>query len=135
MNNHKPQTHLAFHLLRYCAAKTTSSRSSMCIYDQKSRSPEPPSSTILHRKRANKVFGKRSSRLHAHFFKFIITAHLSLCRRRVEDRCLQHKLCQAKRRLHPIIVIKEPQVTYDFFSLMNVLHIEYDNLRMYDFAR
>jgi hypothetical protein len=35
-----PQIHLGFRLLRCCTAKTSSSRSSMCIYDRESRSPE-----------------------------------------------------------------------------------------------
>jgi hypothetical protein len=108
--------HLGFCLLRYCATEATSSRSLMWIYDQESRSPEPSSSAILHRERADKIFGKRSSQLLTCFFKFFITAHLPLHRTRVEGRCLQRKLRQAECRLHPIIIIKESQVMYDFSS-------------------
>jgi hypothetical protein len=43
-------------------------------------------------------------------------ARLPLCRTPAEGRRLQYKLCQANRRIHPIVVIKEPQVTYNFFS-------------------
>jgi hypothetical protein len=51
-NNHEPPTHLRFRLLRRCAVKTTSFRSSTCIHDRESRSPEPSSSVILHQERA-----------------------------------------------------------------------------------
>jgi hypothetical protein len=117
-NDHEPPTHLGFCLLCCCATKTTSSRSSTCICDRESRSLEPSSSTILHRERANKVFGKRSSRLLARFFKFFIMAHLPLRRTRVEGHRLQRKLRQADRHLHPIVIIKEPQITYGYFSQM-----------------
>jgi hypothetical protein len=86
--------------------------SSTCICDQESRSPEPSSLAILHRERANKVFGKRSLRLLAHFIKFFTTARLPLRRSHAEGRRLQRELRQADRRLHPIVIIKEPQVTY-----------------------
>jgi hypothetical protein len=43
-------------------------------------------------------------------------ARLTLRRTRIEGRRLQHELRQVDRSLHPIVVIKEPQVTYDFSS-------------------
>jgi hypothetical protein len=70
---------------------------------------------ILHQERANKVFGK-CSRLLARFFKFFITTCLPLRRTCVEGRCLQRGLRQAEYRLHPIVVIKEQQVTYSSSS-------------------
>jgi hypothetical protein len=114
-NNHEPPTHLGFRLLRYCAAKATSSRSSMCIFDRENRSLELSFLAILHRERMNKVFGKRSSRLLTRFFKFFITTRLPLCRTRAEGHRLQREVRQANCRLHPIVAIKEPQVTYGFF--------------------
>jgi hypothetical protein len=104
MNNHEPPMHLGFLLLRCCTAKTTPSRLSTCIRDQNSGSPEPSSLAILQRKRANKIFGKRSSRLLTLFFKFFITASLPLRQTRAESRHLQRELCQANCRLHPIVV-------------------------------
>jgi hypothetical protein len=104
--------HLFFRLLRYCAAKATLSRSSTCICNRESRSPKPSSSAILHRERANKIFGKRSSRLLARFIKLFTTALLPLRWSHAEGRHLQRKLRQADRRLHPIVIVREPQVTY-----------------------
>jgi hypothetical protein len=88
----------------------------MCIRDRESKSPKLSSLAILQWERANKVFGKRSSCLLAHFFKFFITARLPLHRMRTEGRHLQRKLRQANHHLHLIIVVKEPQVTYGFSS-------------------
>jgi hypothetical protein len=116
MNNHEQPTHLVFRLLRYCTANAISSCPSTYICDRESRSPESSSSAILHRERVNKVFEKRSSRLFTRFFKFFITARLPLRRTRAEGHRLPHELRQADHRLHPIVVVKEPQVTYDFFS-------------------
>jgi hypothetical protein len=101
--------HLVFRLLHCYAAKATSFHSSMCICDWESKSPKPLSSAILHRERANKVFGKRSSRLLACFFKFFITSHLPLRRTHDEGRHLN------VNSVKPII-IKKPQVTYAFSS-------------------
>jgi hypothetical protein len=115
-SKHESPSYLVFRLFHCCVANATSSHSSTYIYDQKSRSLEPSSSTILHRKRVNMVFGKRSLRLFAHFFKFFITAHIPFRRTCAEGHRLQRKLCQADRCLHPIVVVKEPQVTYDLFS-------------------
>jgi hypothetical protein len=115
-NNHEPPTYLGFCLLLYYATKATSAHSSTCIYDRESRSLEPSSSAIQHQGRVNKVFGKRSSQLLARFFKFFIMTHLTLRRMRVEGRRLQRELCRVNCHLHPIIVIKELQVTYDFSS-------------------
>jgi hypothetical protein len=56
-NNDEPPTHLCLRLIRCCAAKASSSCSSMCICDRESRSLELSFSAILHRERANKVFG------------------------------------------------------------------------------
>jgi hypothetical protein len=88
----------------------------MCICNQESISPKPSSSAILHRERTNKVFGKRSSRLFARFIKFFITTRLPLRQSRTEGRRLQRELCWADRRFHPIVVVKELQVTYDCCS-------------------
>jgi hypothetical protein len=60
----------------------------------------------------NKVFGKRSSRLLACFVKFFTTSRLRLRRSRAERRRLQRELRQADRRLHSIVIVKEPHVTY-----------------------
>jgi hypothetical protein len=114
-NSNEPPTHIGLRLIHCCAAKTSSSNSSTCIYNQESRSLKPSSSTILHRERANKVFGKRSLWLLACFFKFFTTTCLPLYRMRAEGRHLQRELRQADRCIHPI-VIKEPQVTYDSCS-------------------
>jgi hypothetical protein len=114
--NHEPPTHLVFRLLRCCAAKATSSRSSTCIYDRETRSLKPSSSVIMHRERANKVLGKRSSRLLNHVFKFFITARLPLRWTCVEGCRLQCKLYQVDRHLHPVVVVKESQVTHGFSS-------------------
>jgi hypothetical protein len=108
-NNQELPTHLGLHLI-CCAVKTSSSRSSTCIYDEESRSPDLSSSAILHQERANEVFRKWSSRLLARFFKFFTTTHLPLHRTRAEGHRIQRKLRQTDHRLHPII-IKEPQVT------------------------
>jgi hypothetical protein len=89
---------------------------------------------------ANKVFGKRYSRLLARFFNFFITAHLPLRQTCAEGRRLQRELRQADRHLHPIIVVKKPQVIYNFFSqimsyILNMLicvdMILLDNLLQY----
>jgi hypothetical protein len=69
-----------------------------------------------------KVFGKRSSQLLARFVKFSTTSRLPLRRSRAEDRRLQHELRQTDRRFHPVVIIKEPQVTYDFcFQIMSYI--------------
>jgi hypothetical protein len=83
-----------FHHFCCCAAETTSSRSSICICDRESRSPESSSSTILHQERTNKVFEKRSSRLLARFVKFFIMTRLPLRQSRAEGRRLQCELHQ-----------------------------------------
>jgi hypothetical protein len=41
---------------------------------------------------------------------------LPLRRSRAEGHRLQRKLHQADRRLHPVFIVKEPQVTYDSCS-------------------
>jgi hypothetical protein len=105
-NNHESPTYLGFCLLHCCATKASSSHSSMLICDRESRSSELLSSTILHRERANKIYGKRSSRLLARFFKFFIITHLPLYRTRVEGHRLQANF------IGPIIIVKEPQITY-----------------------
>jgi hypothetical protein len=115
-NNHEPPTHLGLQLICCCTAKTSSSRSSMCICNRESRSLKLSSLAILHRERTNKVFGRRSSRLLALFVKFVTTTRLTLRRSHTEGRLLQRKLRQADRRLHLIIVVKEPQVTYSSYS-------------------
>jgi hypothetical protein len=94
----------------------------------------------MHRERANKIFGKRSSRLLARFVKFFTTAHLPLHRSRAKGHRLQRELCQADHRLHPIVVIKELQVMYGscsqimsfiFNMLICVGTILLDNLLQY----
>jgi hypothetical protein len=113
INSHENTNTSRFHRFCCCAAEATSSRSSTCICDRESRSPESSSSAILHhRKRANKIFGKRSSRLLTRFIKFFTTARLPLCRSRADDHRLQRELCQDDRRLHPVVIVKEPQVLY-----------------------
>jgi hypothetical protein len=88
----------------------------------------------------NKVFGKRSSRLLARFIKFFTTARLPLRRSRAEGRRLQRELRQADRRFHPIIIVKESQVThgscsqimsYIFNMLRCVVVILLDNMLQY----
>jgi hypothetical protein len=95
---------------------------------------------ILHRERANNVFGKRSSQLLARFVKFFTTARLPLRRSRAEGHHLQRELRQADRRLHPVIIVKELQVTYGscsqimsyiFNMLICVGMILLDNLLQY----
>jgi hypothetical protein len=60
----------------------------------------------------NKFFGKRSSRVLTRFIKFSTTARLPLRRSRAEGHRLQRELRPADRRLHPVVIVKEPQVTY-----------------------
>jgi hypothetical protein len=129
MNNHEPPMHLVFCLLRCYAAKATSFRSSMCICDRERRSSEPSSSVILHRESANKVFGKRSSRLLTCFFKFFITARLPLRWTCAEGHRLQCELCQADHHHQGTA----SQVR--FLLLNHVLPIRYVVLRRHDFAR
>jgi hypothetical protein len=88
----------------------------MCIYDRENKSSEPSSSVILHWERANQVFGKRSLRLLARFFKFFITARLHLHRLCIEGHHLQHELYQVDHCLQPVIVVKEPNIMYGFYS-------------------
>jgi hypothetical protein len=52
----------------------------------------------------------------ARFIKFFTTARLHLRQSRTEGRRLQRELRQADRRLHPVVIIKESQVTYDSCS-------------------
>jgi hypothetical protein len=115
-NNHELPTHLVFRLFHCCVTKAISSHLSMCICDRESMSLKSSSSAILHRERANKVFWKRSSWLLACFFKFFITARPPLRRTRTEGHRIQRELRQTDHCLHPIIVIKESQVTYNFSS-------------------
>jgi hypothetical protein len=83
---------------------------STCIYDWESRSSEVSSSTILHRERVNKVLwsdlhdcsltsSSFSSRL-----IYLFVGHMS--------RVTTFNVNSVK----PIVVVKEPQVTYGFFS-------------------
>jgi hypothetical protein len=76
----------------------------------------------------------------ARFFEFFIMAHLSLHQTRAEGYHLQRELRQTNRPLHPIIVVKEPQVTYGSSSqimsyILNMLicvgMILLDNLLQY----
>jgi hypothetical protein len=105
-----------FYRFCYCTVGATLSYSSTCICDRESRSLEPSYSEILYRERENKVFGKRSSRLLAHFIKFFITARLSLLQSCAEGHCLQCELRQADHRLQPVVIVKKLQVTYGFCS-------------------
>jgi hypothetical protein len=98
----------------------------MCICDRENMSPEPSSSAVLHQKKVNKVFGKQSLRLLAHFVKFFTTARLPLRRSCAEGRRLQRELHQADRCLHPVVIVKELQVTYGscsqiMFYIFNML--------------
>jgi hypothetical protein len=129
MNNHEPPMHLAFFLLRCYATETTSSYSLTCIYDRESMSLEPSSSAILRRERANKVSGKRSSRLLHCFFKFFITTCLPFCRMHVKGRRLQRELHQADHR-------GQGTISHVRFLLSDhVLHIGYIDPCRHDFAR
>jgi hypothetical protein len=116
MNNHKNTNASRFCHFCCCTTDGTSSRSSMCICDRESRSLKSSSSVILHRERANKVFGKRYSWLLTRFIKFFTTAHLPLRQSCTEGHRLQCELRQVNCLLHPIVVVKEPQVTYDSCS-------------------
>jgi hypothetical protein len=111
----KTLTHLGFTAsavaplrLLHPVHRRTSSRSSTCIYDWESRSPEPSSLAILHWEMVNKVFGKRSSRLLARFVKFFTMACIPLRWSHAESHRLQRELRQADHRLHPVVIIKEP---------------------------
>jgi hypothetical protein len=129
-----------FHCFCCYIIEATSSRSSTCICDQERRSPKPSSSAILYQEGVNKVSVKRSSRLLARFIKFFTTACLPLRQSCTEGHRLQHKLRQANRRLHLVIIVKEPQVTYGscsqimsyiFNMLICVVMILLDNLLQY----
>jgi hypothetical protein len=61
-------------------------------------------------------------------------ARLPLRRMRAEDHHLQRGLRQAKHLLHPIIIVKGPQVTYGSSSQM-MSYIEFVDLHRRDFAR
>jgi hypothetical protein len=63
---------------------------------------------ILHRKRTNKIFEKRSTQLLARFSNFFIAARLPLRRMHAKGRRLQRELRQTDRRLHLIIIVNEP---------------------------
>jgi hypothetical protein len=104
-NSHKNTNATRFRCFYCCITEATSSRSSTCICDRESKSPEPSSSAIMHRERANKVFGKRSSRLLARFIKFFTMARLPLHRSRAEGHRLKCELRQADCRLHPVVVV------------------------------
>jgi hypothetical protein len=64
-------------------------------------------------------------RLLPRFVKFFTTAHLRLHRMHTKGRRLQRELRQAERHLQPIVVIKEPQVTYGSCSqiMSYIFHI------------
>jgi hypothetical protein len=71
---------------------------------------------ILHQERANKVFGKRSSRLLARSVRFFTMARLPLRRSRAEGHRLQRELHQVDHHLHPVVIVKKLQVTYSSCS-------------------
>jgi hypothetical protein len=110
MNNHEPPTHLGFRLLHYCTAKATSSCSLTCIHDLESGSPEPSSSAILQRERANKFLGSdlydcslaSSSSSSQLIYPFV--------------RCMSRVVAFNANSVRPIIIVKEPHVTYGFSS-------------------
>jgi hypothetical protein len=111
-NSHENTNTSRFRRFCCCAVDTSSSHSSTCICDREIRSLKSSPSTILHRERTNKVFGKRSSRLLAHFVKFFITARLPLRRSHADGRQVQRELHQTDRRIHSVVIVKELQVTY-----------------------
>jgi hypothetical protein len=64
---------------------------------------------------------------------FFITARLPLRRTCVEDHRLQREFRQTDCHRHPIVVVKEPQVTYNFSYqimsyILNMFMILLDNL-------
>jgi hypothetical protein len=102
--------HLGFCLLCCYATKATSSHLSMYICDWESRSSKPSCSTILHRERANKVFGKRSTQLLDCFFKFINTTCLPLHWLCVDPRHIYHELHYSSHGLQKSILVKDTYV-------------------------
>jgi hypothetical protein len=57
---------------------------------------------------------------------FFTTACLPLRWSHAEGHRLQRELRQADRRLHPVVIVKEPQVTYDFCS--QIMHYIFNML-------
>jgi hypothetical protein len=127
-NNHEPPTHLVFHLLCYCAANATSSYLSTCICDRESRSSELSSSSILHRKRANKFFRsdlRDCSLASSHSLSCLIYLFVG----RAKSHRLQCELRQADRR-------RQRTASLVRFILSNhVLPIGCVDLHRHDFAR
>jgi hypothetical protein len=109
-NNHEPLTHLDLRLIRCCIAKTSSSRSSTCICNRVSWSLELSSSVILHRERVNKVFGNDlrdcslASSNSSPWLIYLFVGH--------ETKVIAFNA----NPVRTIIVVKEPQITYGFFS-------------------
>jgi hypothetical protein len=105
------------------ATKATSSLSSTCMCDRESRSLEPSSSSILHRARVNKVFGKHSTWLLDHFSKFVITAHLPLHRSRAEPHRIYCELHQSARGLKESTTGKEDTYILHSRTMSYILNI------------
>jgi hypothetical protein len=115
--------HLGFCLLYCYATKSTSSRLSTYICDWESRSPKPSSLAILHRKKANKVFGKHSTRLLDRFSKFIITTCLPLRWSCAGPRHIYHKLRESACGLQNSITVKEDMYVLDSRIMSYILNI------------
>jgi hypothetical protein len=107
--------HLDFCLLRSCAAKATSSRSSTCTCDQESTPTESSSSVIPHQKMVNKVFGKRSTRLIDHLLKFVITY---LFIRRTPTIVVCNAPSSKVRGVFSNLVVEEEESSYIHLSLI-----------------
>jgi hypothetical protein len=71
----------------------------------------------MHQERANKAFGKRSTRLLDRFSKFIITIHLPL-RRASANRHRLHRVVQTEWCLRNSTIVKEEEASYVLFYLI-----------------
>jgi hypothetical protein len=132
-SNHKPPMHLGFHLQHCCATKATSSRLSTCIYNRDNRSLKPSALAILHRERANKVFGNWSSLL----FNLLHQAlhHSSSTSSSIACRVSSHlpRTLSLSGRSLGIYSCWGSDVRTQLLN--HVLHIEHVDLRRHNFAR
>jgi hypothetical protein len=120
---HETPTHLGFRLLRYCAAKSTASWSSVCTCDWESRSLKLSSSAILHQKRVNKIFGKLSSWLLNPLLHVCHTARLPLRRSRAEHHLIYHELHQSMCGLQESTIVQEDTYVLNSLIMSYILNI------------
>jgi hypothetical protein len=120
---HEPPTHLCFHLLSCCAAKSTASRSLVCTCDWVSRSLKLLSSTILHQKRVNKVFGKRSSQLLNLILHVCHMTRLPLRRSRADHHLIYHELHQSMHSLQESTIVQEDTYILNSLIMSYILNI------------